>query len=161
MEVEMNITPEFQGMLENDAIMIGTLCKAVNDRYGEEGIAVLREAMQQKYSRIVPAATKLAGAKTGDGGIEDWVKVESYFGKGMGMEGEFEVTPTRGLMRVKKCPYAAQYSRVFPGTCPQVLIGCEEAIAQTVNPKLHAKGQKYMTTGEECCEIVVEFEVDR
>jgi hypothetical protein len=154
----MNITPELQGMLENDAIMIGTLCRAVYDRYGEEGIAVLRNAMQQKYSRIVPAACKLAKAKSGNGGVEDWVRVESYFGERMGMEGEFEVTSTRGLMRIKKCPYAGQYGRVFPGTCPKVLIGCEEAIAQTINSKLHAKGQKYLTMGEDCCEIIVEFE---
>jgi len=88
----MNITPEFQGLLENDAIMIGTLCKAVNDRYGKEGIAVLREAMRKKYGRIIPSATKLAGAKTGHGGIVDWVRVEPYFGERMGMEGEFEIT---------------------------------------------------------------------
>lgn len=156
----MEITPEFQGLLENDATMIATLCKAVKDQWGDEGIAVLRQAMYNKYRRIVPTGARLAGAKAGDGGIEDWVKVESYFGKGMGMEGEFETTSTRGLMRVHKCPFAQMYGRVYPGTCPEVLIGCEEAIAQTINPKLHARGQKYLTTGESCCEIIAEFEPD-
>jgi hypothetical protein len=154
----MEITPEFQGLLENDAIMIATMGKAIKDKYGDEGIAVLQEAMEKKYSRIVPAAARLAGARLSDGGIEDWVKVEAYFGKGMGMEGEFEVTENRGLMRVRNCPFAKMYSKVFPGICPEVLIGCERAIAHTINPKLNARGQKYMTTGEEVCEIVVEFE---
>lgn len=154
----MEITPEFQAMLENDAIMIATMGKAVKDKYGDEGIAVLQDAMEKKYSRIVPAAAKLAGARISDGDIGDWVKVEAYFGKGMGMEGEFEVTERRGLMRIKTCPFARQYSKVFPGICPEVLIGCERAIAHTINPKLKVTGQKYMTTGEEVCEIIVEFE---
>jgi hypothetical protein len=155
----MDITPEFQGLLENDAVMIATLCKAVKERYGAEGIEVLRDAMQKKYSRIVPKAAQLAGARIGDGTIEDWANVERYFGQAMGIEsGGYEITPTRGLMRMKKCPYAKMYGKVFPGTCPEVLIGCEEAIAQTINPKLHARGQKYLTRGEDCCEIIVEFE---
>lgn len=154
----MHITPEIEGLLENDAVMIATLCKAVYEHYGDSGIAVLRDAMQKKYSRIIPAAARYAGAKMKDGGVEDWVKIESYFGKGMDTVAEFEVTPTRGILHIKTCPFAKQYGKIYPDVCPKVLIGCEEAIAQTVNPKLHARGQKYMTKGEEYCEIVVEFE---
>ncbi|MBU2643552.1 L-2-amino-thiazoline-4-carboxylic acid hydrolase [bacterium] len=154
----MKITPEFMGILENDAIMIATMGKAVKEAYGEEGLKILQDALEEKYKRIVPAAAKHSGARLNDGTIEDWVKVEQLFGKGMGIEGEFEVTPTRGLMRVTNCPYARQYAKVFPGICPEVLIGCERAIAKTINPKLQVRGQKYLTLGDDVCEIIVEFE---
>jgi len=154
----MIITREFLGILENDAIMIATLGKAVKDHYGDEGLVVLQNAMEDKYSRIVPAAAKLAGATLQHGTVEDWVIVEKFFGKAMGIEGEFEVTPTRGLMRVTDCPYAKQYGKVFPGICPEVLIGCERAIAKTINPRLEVRGQKYLTQGDDVCEIIVEFD---
>lgn len=152
------IPPEFLGILENDAIMIATMGKAVKDHYGDEGLKILQEAMEEKYKRIVPAAAKHAGARLNDGSIEDWVKVETLFGKGMGIEGDFEITPTQGIMRVTQCPYAKQYGKVYPGICPEVLIGCERAIAKTINPKLQVRGQKYLTQGDDICELIVEFE---
>jgi hypothetical protein len=157
---DMEITPAIQQALSTDASMLATVCRAVKERWGDEGMTVLRDAMERQFAGSVALAAKAAGARINTGTIEDWVKLEKYFGKFTGIDAEFEVTPTRGLLRMTKCPYAKQYGKVFAATCPDVLIGCERAIAHTINPHLHVRGQKYMTSGDAVCELVVEWDKD-
>lgn len=156
----MVITPEVQQALFTDATMLATVCRAVKEHWGDEGLAILQEAMEEQFSRSVPLVARAAGARIGDGTIEDWVKLETFFSKYTGIDAEFEITPSRGLLRMVKCPWARQYTKVFGETCPEVIIGCERAIARTVNPHLHVRGQKYMTAGDTVCELVVEWDQD-
>ena len=149
---------EAQGLIDTDAVMIATLAKAVHENYGEEGLAVLRNTMEKTFRRIIANIAKHMGAKTQDGSINDWANVEKYIGGFLGMEGDFEITPTKGVMRVRNCPYAKQYQRTFPEVCSEVLIGCERAIAGTINDRMRVRGEKYITLGHGVCEIVCELE---
>jgi len=155
---ELEVTPVIQQALSNDATMLATVCKAVKEHWGDEGMAILQEAMEKQFSPGIALAARAAGIRIGDGTIEDWAKLEKFAGRFMGIDAEWEITPARGLQRMVKCPYAKRYAKAFGGTCPEVLIGCERAIAHTVNPHLEVRGQKYMTTGDTVCELVVEWE---
>lgn len=143
--------------LAGDAAIIATMVKAIGDKFGPEGLAALRDSLTETYRKLIPAVARQAGARVGDGGVEDWAKVERYMCALCGMEYQAEITPKRGVLRVSSCPMAGQYQRLSPGCCPEVFIGIERGIAQAINPRLQIKGNKYLTRGEECCEIVCEL----
>lgn len=155
---ELEVTSVVQQALSSDASMLAIVCKAVSENWGEKGMAVLQAALEKELAPGIAQAAKAAGIRTGDGTIEDWARLEQYAGRFMGIDAEWEITPERGLQRMVKCPYAKRYAKVFGRTCPDVLIGCERAIAHVVNPHLQVRGQKYMTTGDDVCELVVEWE---
>jgi len=157
----MDATEEkLQRLVSADAIMIATLAKAMNDKYGDEGLAAQRDALEGVFRKIIPSIAKTVGAKIGDGGIEDWAKLEKYICDASDMANEIEVTPRRGVLRVTTCPYLKQYQRTFPEYCTEVLIGMERAIAGTVNPKMKVHGEKYLVFGDPICEIVCELKED-
>lgn len=156
----MEITEGIQAIIDSDAIMIATLSRAVKDRYGDEGIVLLQNAMEEKFLRIMPSLAKHVGATINNGGPADWAKLEEHICRSLGMVTEFEVTAERGIMHMISCPFLTQYKRKFPQVCPEVMIGCERAIARTINPKLKVQGRRYMPMGDKVCEIVVEFDSD-
>jgi len=156
----MNVEERFRRLVAADAIMIATLAKAVKESYGDEGLAVLRNAMEETFRHIIPSIAREVGARIGDGGIADWANVERFICNASNMETDIEVTPQRGILRVTTCPYLKQYQRTFPQFCPEVLIGMERAIAGTINPRLEVRGQQYLTLGDNVCEIVCQLSED-
>lgn len=153
----MNAEERFRRTIAGDAVLIATLTKAVKEQYGENGLAVLRNALEQTFRGIIPTIAREAGARTKDGGIADWAKLEKFLSDIVNMEHDLEVTPQRGVLRVSTCPYLAQYQRTFPEFCPEVLIGIERAIAGTINPKMKVRSQQCMTLGDKVCELVCEL----
>lgn len=153
----MDLEEKFRRVVAGDAVLIVTLVKAVKEQYGEDGLAVLRSALEQTFRGIIPAIAREAGARTKDGGIADWAKLERFLCDIVGMEHNLEVTPQRGVLRVSTCPYLAQYQRTFPEFCPEVLIGIERAIAGTINQKMKVRAGQCMTLGDKVCELVCEL----
>jgi hypothetical protein len=153
----MSVEERFHRSLAGDAAIIATMARAVKEKYGEEGIAALRDGLEQTYRRLIPAVARQAGARVGDGTVEDWAKVEAYICQMEGMEYELEVTPEKGVLRVSSCPMEGQYRRISPDCCPEVFIGIERGIAGTINPNLEVRGGRYLPRGEGCCEIICQL----
>lgn len=151
---------KLQRLVSADAIMIATLAKAIKEKYGDEGLAAQRNALEETFRKIIPSIARTAGARIGDGDINDWAKVEKFICDASDMENDIEVTPQRGILRVSTCPYLKQYQRTFPQYCPDVLVGMERAIAGTINPKMKVHVEKYMVLGDPICEIVCELKED-
>lgn len=149
---------KLQRLVSADAIMIATMAKAVKEKYGEEGLAAQRNALEETFRKIIPSIARAAGVRVGDGDVTDWAKVEKFICDASDMKNEIEVTPRRGVLRVSTCPYLKQYQRTFPQVCTDVLIGMERAIAGTINPKMKVHAEKYMVLGDPICEIVCEME---
>jgi hypothetical protein len=156
---ELSVEERLHRTINGDAAIIATLARAVGEAYGEEGLEVLRQAMEKTFRPIMASVARQEGARLGNGDISDWAKLERFLCQATGIEGEIiEVSPGKGVVRVTSCPAAAQYKRVFPELCPQVFIGLERAIAGTVNPKLKVRGERYIPRGDDICEIHCELE---
>jgi len=140
-----------------DAAIIASMARAVWDRFGEEGLEALRQQLTETYRKLIPAVARQAGARVGDGGIEDWLKVETYICRLSGMDFETEAGPDRGVLRVTRCPMEGQYRRIYPDCCPKVFIGIERGIAGAINPRMQVRGVRYLPRGEGACEIVCEL----
>lgn len=157
----MSMEERFHRSLAGDAAIIASMARAVKEKYGEAGLAAMRDGLEQTYRRLIPAVARQAGAKVGDGTIEDWAKVESYICHMEGMEYQLELTPQKGVLRVTSCPMEGQYRRIFPDCCPVVFIGIERGIAGSINPNLEVKGGRYLPRGEGCCEIICQVKPTR
>ena len=152
----MDISEKYRRSIAADAIMLGTLTEAVKDKYGEEGLAVLQDAMENKFREVLlPVANKL-GVRVNDGSCEDWAKLEGFLAEASGMEYELEVTPEKAILHVKTCPWADQYKRTSQNFCSKVLLGYERALASIINPKLNVSGQHYLPCGDDECSVVCE-----
>ncbi|MFQ5827273.1 MAG: L-2-amino-thiazoline-4-carboxylic acid hydrolase [Dehalococcoidia bacterium] len=156
---QLSLEERLHRTITGDAAIIASLAKAVSEAYGEEGLEVLRGAMERTFRPIMATLAKQVGARLGDGDVSDWAKLERFLCQVTGIEGDIvEVSPNKGMVKVSFCPAAAQYKRVFPDLCPQVFIGLERAIAGAVNPRLRVRGEKYIPRGDEICEIHCELE---
>ncbi|MFQ5827207.1 MAG: L-2-amino-thiazoline-4-carboxylic acid hydrolase [Dehalococcoidia bacterium] len=150
---ELSPEERLRRTVAGDSAIIAVLARAVNDKYGAEGLEALREAIENEFPRMFAAVGKQIGARVGDGDAADWAKIEQHVSGMSGVELEVEASPHRAVLRVKSCPRAEQYRRVFPDFCRLVFIGMERAIARAVNPKLEVHGEKTLPGGDDCCEI--------
>ena len=155
--VELSIEEKFRRVIAGDAAIIAVLVKAVNDKYGAEGLNALREAIEREFPKVFWHIGTEIGAKVEDGDATDWAKIEDYVSGMSGTELEIDASPNRAVLRVKSCPRAGQYKRIFPELCSLVFIGMERAIASAVNPRLKVHGEKSLPRGDECCEIRCEL----
>lgn len=142
-----------------DAALLSTFAKAIKERYGSEGIAVLRDSLEAFiHDKLAPIWATEARAKIGDGGLEDWGKVEKFVGSsGPDLPCEVEVGPDQATLRITACPYAGQFRRIFPEMCREVYIGFERGLASVINPSLEVQGVRYLPEGAECCELICKF----
>ena len=147
----------FQKAVAGDAAIIASMARAVRDRFGEAGLEALRQQLTETYRKLIPSVARQAGARVGDGGIEDWLKVESYICQLSGMDFQTEAGPNRGVLRVTRCPMEGQYRRIDPDCCRDVFIGLERGIIAAINPRMQVKGLRYLPRGEGACELVCEL----
>ena len=137
--------------------LLGTFAKAIKEKYGSEGLAVLRDSLEELIrDKLGPLWAAEAGTKIGDGGLEDWVKVEKTIGSTM-LQCEAEIGPDQATLRITACPYAEQFKRPFPEVCREVYIGFERGVVSAINPNLEVKGVRYLPEGAECCELICKF----
>lgn len=139
---------------------VAVLSRAIAEKYGDEGIAVLRDALYQANLPIMRKNAKKAGVRTGDGTIEDWIRFEEYSSKQHLLEFEAEYTPERGILHVTYCPGQGLIKHVYPECCRKVLIGAERAIAHAINPNLTVRGGCYLPEGATTCDIICEWKAD-
>lgn len=154
---EMPDGERFLKAVTGDAAIIASMGRAVCDQFGEEGLEALRQQLAETYRKLIPAVARQAGARVGDGDIEDWCKVEAYICRLAGLEFQTEASPGKGVLRVTRCPMEGQYRRIYPECCRQVLIGVEWGIGAAINPRMRVKGERYLPSGEGACEIVCEL----
>ena len=154
---ELTDQEKFRRALAGDAVMIGTLVNTMVEKHGIEELEVLRDGLEKAYLPLMIYLAKEVGARTSDGGIEDWAKLERLVCDILGAEYQIETTPRRGSLKVSYCPMASQYRRITPDFCPLVLIGVERAIASTINPRMEVHGTQYIPKGDNYCEIVCDL----
>ena len=141
-----------------DHMVIATLARAIGEKYGNEGLSVLAAAMKEASLRAMARNARKAGCRVGDGTIEDWIRLEEFNCNQIpGIKWEVQYTPDRGVMRVTYCPMAEAYKTIYPDGCPKMLIGTEQAIAETINPNLQVRGDCYIPLGAPTCDIVCEW----
>ena len=150
---EISMEDRLRRTVAGDSAIIGILARAVNAKYGAEGLEALREAIEDEFPKMFSAVGKQIGARVGDGDATDWAKIEHHVSGMSGVELEIEASPNRAVLKVKSCPRADQYRRVFPDFCRLVFIGMERAIGRAVNPRLEVHGVKTLPEGDDCCEI--------
>ena len=85
------------------------------------------------------------------------VKVATYMHNLTHPLGEItELTPHRSVRIEKHCPGARSLSRE---TCRDVISGpAFRGLCEAINPKLVHKHTRYLSGGDECCDIVFELE---
>ncbi len=140
-----------------DAGTLAVIVKAIQQKYGDEALEVMRNALNEATLAPTRSKARRAGARVGDGGIEDWIKLEEYMAKESLCDYEVEVSPERGVMRVLDCPMKDAYTAICPDVCTKVLIGAEQAFATAINPNLQSRVDCYMPLGAKSCDVVCEF----
>ncbi len=116
----MSMEERLHRSVAGDAAIIATMAQSTKEKYGEEGLTALRDGLEETYRRLIPSVARQAGARVGDGTIEDWATVEAYICRMGGMEFELEVTPEKGILRVNSCPMEGQFRRISQDCCPEV-----------------------------------------
>lgn len=155
---DLSMEERLKRVVAGDSAMLAVLAKAVNNKYGAEGLRVLREAFEREFVPIQLQAAKQIGARTGNGDATDWVKIESYVSGIGGTELEVvESSPTRAVIRAKSCPRAAQVKKIFPDFCRLVFVGLDRAMALAINPKMEVHARKSLPSGDDCCELYCEL----
>ena len=133
---------------------MAALANGVYEKYGDEGLAAMAKGMEEAFTPVARSIGKKIGVPLGTGEAKDWVKLDAQMGSGMVMQCKFtQVSDKSAYVTVTECAYADQVKRIFPAFCRKVLIGCERAIARSVNPKMDAHGEKYIPEGDSVCEI--------
>lgn len=159
------MTPEFGKKQVQRAAHIGAaqaagMAKAMYEKYGDEALAILRENAFRDGVKAYTAIAKRAGIRTGDGTLEDWLKLEKLLSDTVvlpPLEYESEYTPERSVFRLTFCPYAEAYKAIFPDYCRKVAIGAERAIAAAINPNLVVHVERYVPEGDVTCDVVCEW----
>lgn len=156
---DLSLEERYRRAIAGDAMMLGTVVKAMYDKYGPEALDAMRRAMEASSQAVAAALAKQVGARIGNGDVTDVAKITALIDAVQGIDSHWvELTPKQGMIRVKSCLAAAQYRRHFPDFCPSVLSGLELGIAKAINPRLTARSTgKYLTKGDDCCEIVYEL----
>jgi hypothetical protein len=155
--VEERIKEAVTKVASGDAAIMAVMAKAINDKYGEEGLNAIREAIIQHITPLFAHVGKQAGARVGNGDATDWVKIEHAI-SGVPVE-TLDITPTRARIRTTRCPRAKQLRKVWPDFCRKVWIAVEQAAAHAANQKLVVRPyEKNLASGDDCCQILCEFE---
>lgn len=157
--VELSLEERYRRALAGDAMMLGTIVKAVHDKFGPQALEAMRQAMEASSQAVAAVLAKQVGARIGDGDVTDVAKIAHLIDSIQGIDSQWvELTPQRGMIRARSCLAAAQYRRYFPEFCPSVLSGLELGIAKVINPRMVAYSTgKYLSRGDDCCEIVYEL----
>lgn len=156
---ELSLEERYRRVIAGDAMMLGTIVKAMYDKYGPGAIEAMRQAMEASSQAVGAVLAKQVGARIGNGDVTDVAKIAHLVDCIQGIDSQWvELTPRRGVIRAKSCIAATQYRRYFPDFCPAVLSGLELGIAKVINPRMVAYSTgKYLTKGDDCCEIVYEL----
>lgn len=154
--VEERIREAVARVASGDAAIMAAMAKAIKDKYGEEGITAIRDAIVRDIAPLFAYVGKKAGARVGNGDATDWVKIEHAIS---GVEIEIlELTPTRARVKNTECPRVRQIRRVWPNFCREVWIAVEQAAAHAANPKLLVYPyEKNLSSGEDCCQMFCEL----
>lgn len=153
------LSPEerLQRTVAGDAAIIALLARAVGEKYGAEGLATLREAIEKEFPRMFAHVGRQLGARVAGGDATDWANIESYVSGMGGTVVQVEAKPDYAVLRVTSCPRADQFKRVFPDFCRLVWCGMEKAIGAAVNPRLVVRTTRTIPSGDEYCEVVCEM----
>lgn len=154
---KLSFEERLQRTVAGDAAIIALLARAVRDKYGPEGLAALRQAIEAEFPRMFAHIGRQLGARVGEGDATDWAKIERHVSGMGGTVVEVEASPHKAVLRVTSCPRAEQFRRVFPDFCSQVWCGMERAIGAAVNPRLRVHTTKTIPGGDEYCEVVCEM----
>jgi hypothetical protein len=126
---------------------IRDLYEAIHDRFGEEGLELIREVSRNYGTRIAENVKK-------KGELKGVAQVGKYLCKVFDMVGgEWEIgelTPDRLVITVKQCPYPFTRDEVCRAhTC------MEQALVTTLDDELEYGIGRSIPAGDSCCEHIL------
>jgi len=140
---EIPLDKQYRSNLHGLLIRIRKLYEAIEDRFGEEGLVLIREVSTQ-YGQEIAARVS---AREGEMDIHDVARFLVKIFNGMRSDGEIlEWTDDRVVIMVPQCPY--------PFTRPEICAAhtaMEEALVKVLNPSLDYTIEKCIPRGDKEC----------
>jgi len=123
------------------------LYEAIHDRFGEEGLALIREVSREYGERIAENVNR-------KGGLRGVTEVGRYLLKVFDMVSDdwrvAEFTPQRLVIAVDRCPYPFKRDEVCRAhTC------MEQALVRGLDDTLEYRVGRSIPQGDACCEHIL------
>lgn len=140
---EVPIEQRYKGVLNGLLTRIKGLYEAIYERYGEDGLELIRE-VSRKYGTDVAEKVRR--------GEPEWELEQvaqfliKVFNNMQASGGVDEYSPNRVVIRVDRCPY--------PFTSPEICRAhttMEQALVKGLNPELHYDIEQSIPEGGDCC----------
>ena len=139
---------------KGDFIIMATMAKAIEEKYGEEGLEVLAEAIRKRFHTILQKLKDKGRMKVVSGDCTDIPAGVAALGDALDAVAEWpELTAKHSVLNITSCPVAKQINRIFPGFCRRVLVGTDWAYSGVINPKIKVTTKRYLCEGDDVCEL--------
>jgi len=143
---------------KGDFIIMSEMAKAIEEKYGDEGLEAMAEAIRERFHVILQKLKEKGQMKVVSGDCTDVPAGVAALGDALDAVAEFPVlTPKHSMLNIKSCPVAKQINRIFPQLCRRVLIGTDRAYCGVINPKIKVTPKRYLSEGDEVCELVYDL----
>jgi hypothetical protein len=144
---------------KGDFIIMSEMAKAIEEKYGEEGLEAMAEGIRKRFHAILQKLKEKGDMKVVSGDCTDIPAGVAALGDALDAVAEYpELTPKHSVLHIKSCPVAKQINRTFPQLCRRVLIGTDRAYCGVINPKIKVTPKRYLSEGDEVCELVYDLE---
>ncbi len=140
-----------------DQCQIASIAKWMYEKYGDEPLDIIRENNFKDRVKTFTAVAKQMGIPIGEGGLEDWLKMQKMLGEAGLLVMEQFSEPDRAVNRTTWCPLAQACKDIFPDYCRKIAIGTERAMAYVVNPDLEVHVDCYIPEGATHCDVVCQW----
>jgi hypothetical protein len=151
--------PDASGILKKarTSILLGrepeiamTLGEMLKERYGPEATKVISKWQRKMWTKITKIL--LADLNIEERDASAAAKLTTHIFRDMGEV--VEVSPERAVREERICLHSKAWPVEY---CELLHIPAMEAIAKTINPKLEARVEKFLSKGDDCCRTVFEL----
>lgn len=153
------VSPEERAkmLLEGWATTLGTLVKAVVDKYRDEGRDLVEKAFRELGREAGKAELERLKIRKRD--VKAFAKIMEPWDPVFKLQSELkELTEKKMVRHVLKCPLAEHWKVVgAPSEMCDLWYSFDQGVAETVNPKMTFKVLKSLYRGDPYCERVVEL----
>ncbi len=135
---------------------MATLERKVYERFGEEGLDVIKEVWREAADKYFLRGLKAFGIE-GDNALS-FVLYFKYAQEIMGYKMELvEAGERRAVLRYHTCHFFPKPDPVAAKLCEEGHFQFEKRAAELLNPKLKVRFTKLQSRGDPYCEMVVEL----
>jgi hypothetical protein len=156
MSEEWPVERKWRATGKTRAWYIAELEKAIYNKFGEEGLEIIRQVWRKGAENFFLKGLKKLGIEGND------AKAFAYYFKKaqeiMGYSVEVvEASEKRAVLRYHTCHFFEKPDPVVAKLCKEGHFAFEKRAAELLNPKLKVRLEKLRAAGDPYCEIVVEL----